>query len=299
MGRAIEFHADTGAQLWKVSLLKSGETPSDGRNCGQVTPEIGITSTPVIARSTSTIYVVVMSKDTSGIYFQRLHAIDVSTGAEQFGGPVDIHATFPGAGDNSNGTNVVFDPKQYEERAALLLLNGVVYTSWTSHCDIGLYTGWIIGYSAASLAQTGVFNFTPNGHMGSVWMAGSGPAADANGSIFFLASNGTFDTTLDGAGFPNRRNFGNAFMKLSTVNNTLAAADYFNMFNTVSESNADQDLGSGGALLLPDMTDAGGAIRHLAVGAGKDKHVYLVNRDNMGKFNPSSNNIYQDLQPPD
>jgi outer membrane protein assembly factor BamB len=270
------FDADTGAQLWKVSMLKAGETPSDSRGCSQVTPEIGITSTPVISRSNGTIYLVAMSKDTSSAYFHRLHALDLTTGAEKSGGPIDIQAVFPGTGDSSNGTNVVFDPKQYEERAALLLLNGVVYTSWTSHCDIGLYTGWVIGYSATTLARTSVFNFTPNGHMGSVWMAGSGPAADPNGNIYFLASNGTFDTTLDANGFPNRGNFGNAFIKLSTINNSLAAADYFNMFNTVSESNADLDLGSGGALVLPDMTDASGTTRHLAVGAGKDQHIYLT-----------------------
>jgi hypothetical protein len=289
------FDADTGAQLWKVSLLKAGETTSDGRNCGQVTPEIGITSTPVILRSNGAIYVVAMSKDASGTYFHRLHALDLTTGAEKFGGPIDIQAVFPGTGDNSNGTSVVFDPKQYEERAGLLLLNGVVYTSWTSHCDIGLYTGWVIGYSATTLAQTSVFDFTPNGHMGSVWMAGSGPAVDPDDNIYFLASNGTFDTTLDTNGFPNRGNFGNAFIKLSTINNSLAVADYFNMFNTVSESNADQDLGSGGALVLPDMTDASGTTRHLAVGAGKDQHIYLVDRDNMGKFSSTANNNYQDL----
>lgn len=289
------FDADTGSQLWKVSLLKSGETTSDNRNCTQVVPEIGITATPVIDRANGLIYVVAMSKDAAGTYFQRLHALSLTTGSEQLNGPVDILATFPGTGDNTDGTNVVFDPKQYEERAALLLLNGVVYTSWTSHCDIGLYNGWIIGYSATTLAQTEVFNFTPNGHMGSVWMAGSGPAADPGGNIYFLASNGTFDTTLDARGFPNRGNFGNAFLKLATANSTLSVADYFNMFNTVSESNADQDLGSGGMVVLPDMTDASGTVRHLAVGAGKDRHVYVVDRDNMGKFNATMNNIYQDI----
>ncbi len=289
------FDADTGAQLWKVSLLKPGETPSDDRGCGQVTPEIGITATPVIDRAAGLIYAVAMSKDAAGTYYQRLHALSLTTGAEQLGSPVDIHATFPGTGDNTDGTNVIFDPKQYEERAALLLLNGVVYTSWTSHCDIGLYNGWVIGYSASTLARTSVFNFTPNGHMGSVWMAGSGLATDSSGNIYFLASNGTFDTTLDSSGFPNRGNFGNGFLKISTAGNTLAVADYFNMFNTVSESGSDQDLGSGGAVVLPDMTDAAGTLRHLAVGAGKDQHIYLVDRDNMGKFNPATNNIYQDL----
>ena len=291
------FDADSGVQLWKVSMLQAGETPSDNRSCSQVTPEIGVTSTPVIARSigpNGTIYVVAMTKDSSGNYHQRLHALNLMTGGEQFSGPQEIQATFPGTGDNTNGTVVIFDPKQYKERAGLLLLNGVIYTSWASHCDIGLYTGWVIGYSASTLAQTSVFNFTPNGSEGAVWMAGAGLAADANSNIYFLAANGTFDTTL-AAGFPNRGDYGNAFLKLSTTNNLLAVADYFTMFNTISESGADRDLGSGGALILPDMTDSTGAARHLAVGAGKDHHIYLVDRDNMGKFNPSANGNYQDL----
>ena len=291
------FDADTGAQLWKVSMLKSGETPSDNRSCNQVTPEIGVTSTPVISRSNGAngaIYVVAMSKDASSNYFQRIHALDLTTGAELFAGPRDVQATFPGKGDNTDGTNVIFDPKQYKDRAGLLLLDGVVYTSWASHCDIGLYTGWVIGYSTSTLAQTSVFNFTPNGTRGSVWMAGAGLAADPASNIYFLAANGTFDTTLT-AGFPNQGDYGNAFLKLSTTNGSLAVADYFNMSNTVSESGADTDLGSGSALVLPDMTDGGGTIRHLAVGAGKDTHIYLVDRDNMGKFDPGANNIYQDL----
>ena len=292
------FDADTGQQLWKVSLLKTGETTSDNRGCGQVTPEIGITSTPVIIRSRiagGVMYVVAMSKDAGNNYFQRLHALDLATGRELFGGPRDVQATFPGTGDNTDGTNVIFDPKQYEERASLLLLNGVVYTSWTSHCDIRPYTGWVIGYSASTLAQTSVFNFTPNGNEGGVWMAGAGLAADVTGHIYFLAGNGTFDTTLTTDGFPSLGDYGNAFMKLSTTNGSLGVADYFTMFNTVAESQADQDLGSGGTLLLPDMVDSNGATRHLAVGAGKDGHIYLVDRDNMGKFNPNGNSNYQDL----
>jgi hypothetical protein len=174
-----------------------------------------------------------MSKDASSNYFQRIHALDLTTGAELFAGPRDVQATFPGKGDNTDGTNVIFDPKQYKDRASLLLLNGVVYTSWASHCDIGLYTGWVIGYSASTLAQTSVFNFTPNGKMGSVWMAGAGLAADTASNIYFLAANGTFDTTLT-AGFPNQGDYGNAFLKLFTTGPSLAVADYFNMSNTVS-----------------------------------------------------------------
>ena len=137
------FDADTGTQLWQVSLLQAGETTSDDRGCGQVTPEIGITATPVIDRSSGpngTIYVVAMSKDSSSAYHQRLHALDMTTGAEVFGGPKEVQATFPGTGDNSNGTNVIFDPEQYKERPGLLLLNHVIYTAWSSHCDDAPYT---------------------------------------------------------------------------------------------------------------------------------------------------------------
>src|SRR4029077_7958139 len=168
------FDADNGTQLWKVSMLPAGETPSDDRGCGQVSPEIGITSTPVIDRAhgpNGAIYLVAMSKDGSGNYFQRIHALDVTTGAELFGGPQVIQASFPGTGDNSSNGNVIFDPAQYKERAGLLLLNGVVYTGWASHCDIGLYTGWIMGYDASTLAQTSVLNVVPNGRQGAIWMS--------------------------------------------------------------------------------------------------------------------------------
>jgi hypothetical protein len=291
------FDSDTGAQLWTVSLLGSGETTSDTRSCGQVTPEIGITSTPVIDRGAGahgTIYVVAMSKNGS-TYFQRLHALDVTTGAELLGGPVTIQATYPGTGANSSGGQVVFDPKQYEERAGLLLLNGVVYTGWTSHCDINPYTGWMIGYSETSLSQTSVLNLTPNGSEGSIWQSGGGLAADASGNIYALVANGTFDTTLDQNGFPSSKDYGNAFIRVSTTGNALQVADYFGMFNTTSESGSDQDLGSGGAMVLPDMTNGSGATVHLAVGAGKDGNIYVVDRTNLGKFNASSNNNYQEL----
>ena len=124
------------------------------------------------------IYVVAMSKSGS-TYFQRLHALDIATGAEMFGGPKLIQASFPGTGDNSSGGRVIFDPAQYKDRAALLLLNGVVYTTWASHCDIRPYTGWIMGYDQTTLAQTTVLNVVPNGSEGAIWMADTGPAADS------------------------------------------------------------------------------------------------------------------------
>jgi len=142
-GSAYAVDADSGTNLWQSSTLLPGETTSDPRSCNQITPEIGITATPVIDRkagANGTMYLVAMSKDSSGGYHQRLHALDVTTGAEEFGGPKDIQASVQGSGDNSSGGTVIFDPGQYAERAGSLLLNGVIYMSWTSHCDIWPYT---------------------------------------------------------------------------------------------------------------------------------------------------------------
>lgn len=293
------FNADTGSLFWHVRLLKAGESPSDNRGCGQVVPEIGVTSTPVIDRQRGphgTIYVVAMSKDQQGRYYQRLHALDLQNGKEEFGGPVDIHATYPGHGDTSHNGTSVFDPKQYEERAALLLANGVVYTSWASHCDIDPYNGWVMGYNARTLKQEGTLDFTPNGEKGSVWQSGAGPAADPQGYIYVLAANGTFDTTLNARGFPSKGDFGNSFLKISTSGGRLSVADYFTMYNVEAENDRDDDLGSGGPLVLPPMKDTSGKTRHLVVGAGKDLNIYIANRENMGKFNPRGNqNIYQEV----
>jgi hypothetical protein len=306
-GSAYAFDADTGAQLWKVSALGTNETTSDDHGCGQISPEIGITDTPVIDRAhgpNGALFFVAMSKDASNNYHQRLHALDLSTGAELSGSPSEIQATFPGTGYGSTNGQQVFAPGQYAERVGLLLMNGQLYLAWTSHCDDDPYTGWLMAYSESSLQQTSVLNLTPNGpstpHFGngegSVWMSGAGLAADTQGNIFFLDANGSFDSTFNGTGFPASGDFGNSFMKVSTSGNTLTAADFFAAYDLQSESDADQDLGSGGAMLLPDLTDAGGITRHLAVGAGKDTNIYVVNRDKMGKFNASSNNaIYQEL----
>jgi len=292
------FDADSTNLFWQVSMLGTNEVPSDNRGCGQVTPEIGVTATPVIDRQlgpNGTIFVVAMSKDNLGNYYQRLHALDLVTGTNRLPA-VTVAAQYPGTGDNHVGTNVVFDPAQYKERCGLLLLNGVIYTAWASHCDIRPYTGWIIGYDEQTLAQTSVLNITPNGSEAAMWMSGAGLAADTTSNIYFLAGNGTFETTLTTNGFPIQGDYGNAFMKLSTTSNQLAVTDYFTMFNTVSESGVDADLGSGGALVLPDLIDGLGNTNQLAVGAGKDSNLYLVNRSNMGKFNPANDNaIYQEL----
>jgi hypothetical protein len=298
-GSVYAFDADsisgmTSTFLWKTSTLGSGETTSDNRGCNQVLPEIGITATPVIDRTRNAIYVVAMSKNSGGTYFQRIHALDLTTGQELFGGPKNITATYPGSGDNSSGGNVVFDPKQYKERPGLLQINGTIYTTWSSHCDNRPYTSWVMAFSADTLAQTSVLNLVPNGSEGGIWMAGTAPGADAAGNLFFIIGNGDFDTTLNASGFPSNGNCGNCFVKLSTSSG-LKLADYFTPHNTVAESNADTDFGSGGGILMLDVTDSGGNTRHLAVGAGKDSIIYVVDRDAMGKFNASTDQIYQEI----
>jgi hypothetical protein len=301
-GTVYAFDADSGAPLWQVSLLASGETPSDTHGCDQVVPEIGITSTPVIDRTAGahgSIYVVAMSIDKSSKYHQRLHALDITTGAELLNGPTEISATFP----NSAGTTT-FEPGQYEERAALLLVNGTIYTSWTSHCDIAPYSGWIIAFNQTTLTRAAVLNIGPNSGVQingnatngpAIWMAGDGPGADPAGNIYLLSANGRFETTQDANSFPSQGDYGNSFVKIASSGSTLSVADYFTMFNEVAQSSADQDLGSGGELLLPDMLDSTNTVKHLVVGAGKDGKIYLVDRDNMGKFNSAKNNIWQEL----
>ena len=176
---------------------------------------------------------------------------------------------------------------------------GTIFVSFTSHCDSPPYSGWIMAYSQSSLAPVAVLNVAPNSGGGgpAIWMSGGGPAADAAGNVYLLTANGAFETVLDSDGFPNHQDYGNSFLKLTLSGNSLAVADYFTMANTLDESSADLDLGSGGVLLLPDLSDSGGTVRHLAVGAGKDGNIYLVSRDSLGKFSGvgNANNIWQQL----
>ncbi len=294
------FDADTmGSPLWSKSVLLSGETAADDRGCNDITPTVGILATPAIDLSSGphgTIYVAAISKDGSGNYHQRLHALDITTGTEQSGWPITVQANYPGNGPNSSGGVLTFDPQQYNERAALLISNGVIYTSWASHCDSDPYNGWIIGYKETTQAQV-VLNLTPNGtspQRGAIWMAGAGPAADAGGNLYLLMANGTFDTTLNVNGFPSAGDYGNAFLNLSTSTG-LAVADYFTMDSTITESADDLDLGSGGGMLLPVLNDAMGNPHELVVGAGKDGVAYVVDSNNMGKFNMNSNAVYQEF----
>jgi hypothetical protein len=264
--------------LWYRSFISPGSgittvsSANDLGGCGQTGPESGITGTPVIDTATQTMYLIVATKEPGSTFVQRLHALDITTGLERSGSPVVIAASVPGSGDG--GTTVSLIPKNYKARPGLLLLNGVVYTAWSSHCDAGTYHGWIIGYDKTTLQQVGVYNTTPNGHEASLWNAGAGLAADGSGNIFISTANGDFDAS--------QSNYGDSFVRVSAT--TYSALDYFTPFNQSHLEMTDGDLGSGGLILLPDSVGSV-AHPHLLVGAGKAGTVFLVDRDNMGQYN--------------
>jgi hypothetical protein len=275
--------------LWKTSVLAAGESPATSLPCGNISPN-GVTATPVIDRSHNAIYVEAMSQNSAGNIIHRLHALDLTNGNELFGGPTTITATYPGTGGNSSGGVVTFLPQVQHDRAALLESGNVIYTAWSGMFgDCGSYSAWVIAYDAGSLKQTSVIDLVPNNHGGGMWMGGGGPAADASGNVYVISGNGFGDTPGTNS------SYGNSFVRLSTSSG-IKVGDYFTPSNTLSEDNADADFGSAGPLLLPDLTDAGGATRHLAVGAGKDGNLYVVDRDNLGQFNSAKNAVYQQFQ---
>jgi hypothetical protein len=281
------YDADTFKLLSQVSMLPSGETPNTSQGCTQVSPKIGITSTPVIDRSAGpngTLFLVAMSQDSSGHFFHRLHALDLATLADRMT-PVVVQATAPGNGPFSASGVLTLNPVQYKERSALLLSGGQLYTSWASNCDQNPYTSWIIAYSESSLAQTQVLNLTPNGDAGAIWNAG-GVMADSSGALYAVLGNGTFDSQQD---------YGNAAVKLTTTGSALTVADYFTPSNSVAESASDVDFGSGSPMLLPDQMDASGVAHQLMFAAGKDGFVFLLDRTNMGKFSAGGNQVYQQI----
>ncbi|HXL23475.1 MAG TPA: hypothetical protein VOA78_13490 [Candidatus Dormibacteraeota bacterium] len=275
------FDADSPScqNLWGApkSLNASGETwvTSSDASCGDLTPDIGIVSTPVIDPVGRTIFIVSKSKSTSGTptFHQRLHALDLATGAEKVT-PQDIQAKVPGTGNESSGGLVPFDPLINNQRSALLLTGGHIIIAWASHCDNGPYHGWVMSYNAATLAQEAVHNVSPNGALDGIWMAGGGPAADSSGNIFYASGNGSWNGTDA---------FGDSIVRLGPVNgNSFGPIDYFTPTNQNSLSNGDTDLGSGGLLLLPDL--GSGAHPKLLVQAGKEGKIYLVDQTNLGRM---------------
>jgi hypothetical protein len=284
------------APLWQDSFINpaAGVTPVPTADVDSpnISPEIGITSTPVIDPTTLTIYIEAKTKEVSATatnYVHRLHALDVGSGAEKFGGPVVIQPSVPGSGEGNNGAGQVpFDGLRQLNRPGLLLASGVVYVAYASHGDTQPYHGWLLGFNAQTLQPQGVFNTTPNGGLGGIWMGGDGPATDDTGHIYFITGNGSFDSTTN-------NDYADSYVKLTPIGTNLTMTDYFTPYNQQSLSGGDQDVGSGGIVVLPDSVGSS-AHPHLAVGAGKDGILHLVDRDNLGQFNSSNNNqIVQSL----
>jgi uncharacterized repeat protein (TIGR03806 family) len=285
--------------LWQRSFLGPGVTTVPNGDVGttDITPEIGITSTPVIDPVAGTLYVEVKTKEGTA-YVHRLHALDIATGLERtgFNSPVVITCTnYPGVGtgdnDGQNPPHVIWNPLREHCRPALTLLKGAVYVAYASHGDNTPYHGWVFAYNATNVAQqVGAYNATPNGGLGGFWDGGGGPSVDAQGNLYFQTGNGTFDggTTVTAT-----NNYSMSLLKLATTNG-ITLVDYFAPNNAVALSSGDQDLGSAAPIILPDSAGSA-AHRHLVVGGGKTPPIYLVDRENMGRFNGTSNpnNIVQ------
>ena len=286
---SADSNAGTGAGLlWHANLIDIAHGAAAGAttvniegvggaftNCTDLIPQVGITSTPVIDPSTGTMYVEAKSKE-NGAFIHRLHALNITTGAEKAPGPVSITATVSGTGDG--GTTVSLDGLHHLNRPGLLWLNGILYLAYASHCDNGPYHGWVFAYDAGTFTQESLMITTPNGVMGGFWSSGAGVTGDSNANIFIASGNGDFDTTNIPA-----RELGDTVLKLfHTGNPTMSVLDYFTPFNQDTLDGGDTDVGAGGVLLLPDQP---GGVPHEMVEAGKGGTIYLMNRDQLTSLN--------------
>jgi len=260
---AFDAAGDPRAPLWQVNFTNSSSgiatVQPRSLQCPFINPEVGITSTPVIDPETRTLYVLARTQS-HGHFFQHLHSLDITTGAERPNSPVEIRA----AG---------FDPLLENPRAALLLASGSVYLTWASSCDVGAYHGWIIAYDARTLQQQAAFNTSPNSSQSGIWASDTGPAIDSRGNIFVATGNGKFDSAAG--------DYGDTLLKLQLDHSRFAVLDFFTPSDQENLNNKDNDLGSGGPLLLPDRP---GAHPHVALIGGKGAVLYSIDRDHMGKF---------------
>ncbi|HVN28548.1 MAG TPA: hypothetical protein VMT64_08690, partial [Candidatus Binataceae bacterium] len=264
--------------LWHVSFLnakaKITSVPSQRVHSNDIAPEIGITGTPVIDPTSNTLYVASETLEKNTIV-QRLHAMDLSTGAEKFGAPIAVSATTPGTASDGDGQNITFAPALANQRCGLALNNGIVYVTYASHGDVGAYHGWILGYDAATLAQVIVFAVTPNATLGGTWMAGDAPMIDADGNVFVVTGNGDFDA-------PAGIDYGDSMLKLGPGDiSNFDVLDYFTPYDQQVLDGMDLDFGSSGVIALPDQPTAP---QHLAFTGSKEGTLYLIDRDNMGHF---------------
>ena len=277
--------------LWQVSLIGANErtVSNNDVSCGDIFPEIGISSTPVIDPLTNTLYVVAKTTVGDTTYIQRLHALDLTTGREKFGGPVALSGSVSGTGNGSSNGTLSWDPKWQLNRASLLLLNGVVYIGSGSHCDNGIWHGWLLAYSASTLQQTGVWCSSPNSIGSGIWAGGLGLAADVPagkpyGRLFLATGNGTYDAIAPN--YSNAMDYGDSILKLDLNNgvptmnaNGTVVGDEFTPHAQANLNNIDGDQGSGGTILLPNS---------MLAQIGKSGIIYIVNRENLGGYNPNN-----------
>jgi hypothetical protein len=287
---AFDADASPCQQLWSASLIDGahggsvGETPVPsgvpgylvGLGEGDIAPEVGVTGTPVVDPVSGTLYVVSKSVIAGqSAFYQRLHAIDPTSGSEQAGSPVTLAGTYPGTGDG--GTLVTFNSQMQNQRPGLALVDGVVYVSWSAHEDAPPWYGWVMGYAynGTAFTQSAVFNVAPNGSGGGIWMGGGAPASDASGDLYLVTGNGTFDAAS--VALPDN-DYGDSLLRLT---GTLSVAQYFTPSDQATDDAGDADFGAGGAAVLADLP-AGSPVPHLLICGGKDQALYLLNRDTLG-----------------
>jgi len=279
---AFDADSNTGsnaAPLWTVSFVNpslgiTAIPATDLATGGNVTGNVGVESTPVIDLPSNTIFLVARTRE-NGAYVQRLHALDITSGAERPNSPVVISGSATGTGQGSVGNLLTFDPKIQNQRASLAIASHSVLIAWASHQDLGNYHGWIIGYDITSLHQTGIVCTTPNGMQGGIWMSGWAPAMDSAGYIYYTVGNGSWD---------GKRNFGESVIKLSMVER-LAITDFLTPADWGYLNNVDFDLGSTGLMLIP-----GSAV---GVSTGKDGVLYLANTAKLGYETSTNSQVIQ------
>ena len=291
------YDADTGVYVWKRSFIDPGHgvtpVPAADTQSTDISPEIGITGTPVIDGSTGTMYFVTkvkVVKNGKAHYEQRLRGVDITNGRERVANGVLISGSVPGAGegaeDGDDGLTLTFDPLKQNQRSALTLSNGMIYVTYASHGDVDPYNGWVFAFNKTSLKKIETFVTAPDGIEAPIWMSGSGLAVDSSGYLYAATGNGTFDVPAGGD------DYGDTVLKLKDGGDTLKVADYFTPYNASTLLRQDLDLGSGGVTLLPDQA---GAHKHEMVIGGKQGILYLIDRDNLGKFHTNSDAVVQKI----
>ena len=274
------FDGDTDLDpIWAVSLNDGGTPdPITDFGCkGTGFKEVGITSTPVIDEAKTTIYVVAKTVNGENRQF-ALHALDIRSGNEILGGPVTITGTY---GPDS------FLVQYQIQRPALLLENGLIYIGFGGNgCDVYNYNGWLFAYDSQTLEQQAVLEMAPNGRQASLWQGGTGPSADEFGNIYVVTANGPYD------GPNGKDDYGDSVLKMGWNGSTIGVEDYFTPYNQQYLDDNDRDLGSAGALILPDQP---GMYPHELIAGGKEGTLYLINRDNLGQFNPAMDDVIETL----